>query len=256
MGDLGYIKRIKEIEDEVASIIRMNHTRELKVVDAALDQILRGLDDFGSRKQQPDNRLESARLFLTVRSFNSLRIARQTLERGYYQQALTLVRMVMEDQLVVEDVENHPPTLIALLEGEGKLGKPNLTFGNMAERLSPKSKEVWDDDYGTLSKRAAHPRLESMQGLTAIEPDGQVTLRPGSHYDLVEARIVLYYLLRQLVQVMKTTTTLTTPVESDWVKRTYPGVQGSRFSLKEIDEWAGDQLGKSTESLEWTHSWT
>ena len=44
-------------------------------------------------------------MFLAVRSFNSLHIARQLLEHGYYQQASALVRMAMEDQLVAEDAE-------------------------------------------------------------------------------------------------------------------------------------------------------
>ena len=247
MSDFRYIKRIGEVEDVVATTIRTNHARELDVVDAALDQILLGLNEFGSRKERPDNRLESARLFLAVRSFNSLRTARQTLERGYYQQALTLVRMAMEDQLVVEDAENYDPTLTALLDGKGKIGRGDLALQRMAERISPKAREVWDTNYGTLSKRAAHPRLESIQGLTAIGPDGQVTLRPGSHYDPVEARIVLYYLLRQLVQVMKTTATLTTQVGSDWINRTMPVFKEVDSLWKQIDEWAGDQLGESLE---------
>ena len=87
-------------ENDVASQIRMNHGRELEVVDAALDQILQGLDAFAYVKQRPDSRLEDAQMFLAVRSFNSLHIARQLLERGYYQQASALVRMAMEDQLV------------------------------------------------------------------------------------------------------------------------------------------------------------
>ena len=45
-------------ENDVASQIRMNHGRELEVVDAALDQILQGLDAFAYVKQRPDSRLE------------------------------------------------------------------------------------------------------------------------------------------------------------------------------------------------------
>ena len=243
MGDFRYIKRIEEIEDVVATTIRTNHARELDVVDATLDQILLGLNDFGSRKERPDNRLESARLFLAVRSFNSLRTARQTLERGYYQQALTLVRMAMEDQLVAEDAENHPPTLTALLDGEGKIGRRDLALGKMAERLSPKAREVWDDNYGTLSKRAAHPRLESMQGLV-INLDGEVTLRPGSHYDEVEVRIVLYCLLRELFHVMTTIDKLTTQIQSDWHTQAMPTFEEVNALWIEIDEWGTEQIGK------------
>ena len=250
MDDLSYLNRIEEIENEVASTIRMNHAREFEIVDAALDQTLLGLNEFGSRKERPDNRLESARLFLAVRSFNSLRIARQTLERGYYQQALTLVRMAMEDQLVAEDAENHPPTLTALLEGEGKIGKRDLALQKMAERVSPKAREVWDANYGTVSKRAAHPRLESMQGLTATGPDGQTTLWPGSQYDEVEVRIVLYYVLRELALVFATVAKLTCSVGSDWANRSISTLDKVNSLWRQIDEWAAEQLGESLESLE------
>ena len=65
------------------------------MVEAALDQALCGLSEFDAQKQKPDNRLESAMLFLATRSFNSIRTAMRVLELGYYQQAEALVRMTM-----------------------------------------------------------------------------------------------------------------------------------------------------------------
>ena len=120
-----YMRVIELNEIDVATQIRMTHGRELEVVDAALGQILQGLDAFAYVKQRPDSRLGNAQMFLAVRSFNSLHTARQLLERGYYQQASTLVRMAMEDQLVAEDAETHPPTLDALLDA-----KPESTDGH------------------------------------------------------------------------------------------------------------------------------
>ena len=79
-----HMRVIELNENDVASQIRMNHGRELEVVDAALDQILQGLDAFAYVKQRPDGRLEDAQMFLAVRSFNSLHVARQLLEHGYY----------------------------------------------------------------------------------------------------------------------------------------------------------------------------
>ena len=153
-----HMRVIELNENDVASQIRMNHGRELEVVDAALDQILQGLDAFAYVKQRPDSRLEDAQMFLAVRSFNSLHIARQLLERGYYQQASALVRMAMEDQLVAEDAETHPPTLDALLDDKGSISSGDLTYSKMAERISREAKKAWDEKYGDLSERAAHPR--------------------------------------------------------------------------------------------------
>lgn len=141
-----HIRAIERIEDEVASTILANHARELAVVDDALNQIIIGFNDFSSRKGKPDNPLESARIFLAIRSFNSLRTARQTLERGYYQQAMTLVRMAMEDQLVAEDAETHTPTLDALLVMLYWTAK-----AKSAEAISPCPR--WQREYRLRPKR-------------------------------------------------------------------------------------------------------
>ena len=159
-----HLRVIELNENDVATQIRMNHGGELEVVDAVLDQILQGLDAFAYVKQRPDSRLEEAQMFLAVRSFNSLHTARQLLERGYNQQASTLVRMAMEDQLVVEDAETHPPTLDALLDNKGSISSGDLAYEKMAERSSLEAKKAWKDKYGDLSARAAHPRRLSLLG--------------------------------------------------------------------------------------------
>ena len=229
-----HMRVIELNENEVASLIRMNHGRELEVVDAALDQILQGLDAFAYVKQRPDSRLEDAQMFLAVRSFNSLHIARQLLERGYYQQASALVRMAMEDQLVAEDAETHPPTLDALLDDKGSISSGDLTYGKMASRISPEAKKAWDEKYGDLSERAAHPRRLSLLALT--------TVRPGGHYDEVQVKVTFLYLLEQLGQVLRTVGLLTANVESTWVEGARPALRDMTALYREIAEWFERQL--------------
>ncbi len=246
----GYLLSIDRTDDETASTMRARHARELSAAEEGLDQILRGLSDFGSEKQKPDNRLESARLFLATRSFNSLRTAVQVLERGYYQQAMTLVRMAMEDRVVALDIEHHPPTLAALLDGEGKLGRGNLTLGKMAERVSAKTREVWHDDYGMLSEYGAHPRLKSLRELVADGPDGQILLRPGGLYDEMWSNVVLYYTLRELVQVFATVAKVTALAGIDWVTSALPTQEDLDLLWRQIDERAREELGESVEDSE------
>lgn len=237
-----YLKGIEEADRKTAAAIREVHAGEFKVVEAALEQILRGLSAFGFQKQKPDNRLESARLFLVTRSFNSIQNAMQALELGYYQQAEASVRMVMEDQLVARDIEIHPPTLAALLDGEGKIGRGDLAYGKMAGRLSAKAQEVWDSDYGVLSEYGTHPRLASMRGLVTEDPDGRLMLRPGGHYDQVWVRMVLYYMLRELVFVLETVAKTTVDAGIDWVNDAESVFKEVMALWQWIDEWAGQQL--------------
>ena len=106
-----YLLALRQKEERIASKIHLEHGEDLLLVEEALEQILYAWNEFSSQKGKPDNRLNSARLFLVTRSFNSLRIALSALEQGYWQQAAALVRMVMEDQLIAEVIEIDPPTL-------------------------------------------------------------------------------------------------------------------------------------------------
>ena len=228
-----HMRQIELNEIDVATQIRMSHGRELEVVDASLDQILKGLDAFAFVKQRPDSKLEGAQMFLAVRSFNSLHTARQLLERGYYQQASTLVRMAMEDQLVAEDAETHPPTLDALLDAKGSISRGDLTYGKMAERISPEAKKAWGEKYGDLSERAAHPRPLSLLTLPTVRR----TVRPGANYDEVQVKGTTLYLLEQLGQVFRTVGLLTANVGSPWVEGARPALREMIILYREIVEW-------------------
>ena len=64
-------------------------------------------------------------MFLAVRSFNSLHTAGQLLEHGYYQQALALLYMAMEDQL--EDADNPSSRRWTHFDDKGSISSGDLT---------------------------------------------------------------------------------------------------------------------------------
>ena len=225
--------KIQQVEDHIASNIRTQYSMELDVVDAALDQVLAGLYDFASLKGSPEGGLESARLFLATRSFNSLWNARQVLERGYFQQAMTLIRMTMEDMLVATDITHHPPTLDALLGG-----KRLCSFASMADRLGPEAREVWNKTYGMLSEYAAHPRTNSLRSLNSIRADGQLHLWPGGSDDKVYTEATLVFLSQRIHQVMATVAQITSPLGSDWVCRAMSEFQAIDALWKELEKKA------------------
>ena len=232
-------------EDEVAAKVRTSHTRDLQVVHSALEQVLRGIDSLGSERHRTSSDLETAQILLAIRSFNSLRIAAQTMERGYYQQALALVRMAMEDRLVAVDAESNPATLDALMYDKGKLGRGELSYPKMAERISSKTKDVWDSDYGWASASAAHPRQKSMLGLTMVAPDGRRILRPGVYYDDVEVVNVLYHLLRELQHLMAQIAKVTHGAGIDWTTSAMSTLDEVDSAWRRLDRWASDQLAES-----------
>ena len=218
-----YIQFIKETEERIASAIRANHARELRTVDAGLNRVLHGIDDFARVKDEPDNALEAASLFLAVRSFNSLWVARQALEKGYYQQTFSLVRMAMEDQLVARDSENYPATLDALFEGKGRITRGKFAFKEMAGRLPPEEGEGWLGQYLEVSAYASHPAPDSMRGVTSVEPSGRKVLRPGGHeYDRLAIDDAIYHLLTEIIDVLANLAKVLWGIDSEWVVDTVP----------------------------------
>ena len=129
-----------------------------------------------------------------------------------------------------------------------KLARGDLTLGKMAERASVKTKEVWDDDYGMLSRYGAHPRTGSIRGLIEIGSDGQLVLRPGSHYDEVWVSAVLYHMLRELGQVFATVAKVTACEGIDWVTSALATLKETDFLWRQIDRRAREELGESIEN--------
>ena len=244
MGNKRLLYGIEAVEEEVASTILENHSYEFEVVYAVLEQILRGFNEFADQKEKLDDKLESAQFLLTVRSFNTLRVAMKALENGYTQQALALIRTVMEDQLVVNDIENHAPAL-ALFVRVVKKHKSQFTFGKMAQRASLKTKEAWDHNYGFASRFAAHPRELSLRKLFAVDPDGKIILKPGSRYDRVEVNTAIFYTLGELLKVMATTAKLTYSVGSSWANDALSVIEEVNSLYWHIDDEAKKELEES-----------
>ena len=236
-----YVLDLRQRDDRATSIIQKKHEGDLVLAEEALELILRGWTEFASQKQRPDNPLESARLFLVTRSFNSLRMALPILEQGYYQQAMALTRMAMEDQLIAHDMEIHTSTLDTLLSGKGR-----LYFPSMAKRISPEAKAAWDSDYSTLSRYATHPQLTSLEWLNSTGPDGLPNLLPGSSYDMEKILVALYYLLGELVKVMETMAKVCCSAGIDWDANLVSGyisvMENIERRRRRISKWAREQV--------------
>ena len=120
----------------------------------------------------------------------------------------------------------------------------------MAGRVSPKHKEVWDADYGRVSEAAAHPRHQSMLGLITVGSDGRKLLEMSGRYDEMEAAKVLYYLLRELTQLMGQIAKLTCGAGQDWSTNTMPVIEELASAYRRSEEWSSDHVRGYTEHPE------
>ena len=235
-----YLANPYEIDHQVFSTTLEQHGRELGVVDTALDHIIQGLNDLSDLSQRLNGELDNVRIALVVTSFNSLRMAMQALGIGHYQQAFALARMAAEAHLVAQDAK-YPPTLTALTrKGEGRVGRGDLALEQMAGRRSDKTRDVWKDRYGFLSKFGAHPRHESLVALLRSGPDGKPLLSLGGEYDAVLVNGVLSEVLRELMNMFAIVAEITHAAGSDWVDRALSALKNVDALFFEIGDWANN----------------
>ena len=193
-----------EVEEAVIRKTVALHHSELKSIYSGLECLTQGLNECApivETEQKPaDKELKSVLLGLAWRSVDSLRMAVVALEMGYYQQGLASVRISEEDCLTAMDATTYPPTLAALLKGEGKIGRGDLRYDKMAERMSVDYEKAWQEIYGFLSKHGAHPRYESLKGLARIGPQGESIFRAG--YEERDANELLKFIARGCINTV------------------------------------------------------
>lgn len=219
----------------------------LDVVDTALEDILRAFDMLEQHGYSvPTFSVRDAQLRLVARSFNSIQAALLVMRRGYFQQALTLVRMVSEDQLVAEDVAIHPPTLEALFHDTAKLGQGDLSYSAMAERISKKAKAAWRQNYGDLSRYGAHPRMGSLMGVLT-QTDGRTTLGLGGRYQEIATAWFFLELFAQLKYMFVRVGESTGEASVNWVDGAVPTFELVEKEWNQLEDWAHEQLREGLE---------
>lgn len=172
---------VKELEAQVKATTLANHKKEINLVEKFLNHYLAGFNKLGKFTLSENNELEYAWLLLTTRSFNSLRCAFDLLQKGYYSQAIMLIRSVFEEWYTAKDCETNPKTLNALLRGDDDFWKQEGRSAEIAKRVEKRMEiyGAWKEIYGQLST-IAHVRKQALMIL--INPKIK-ELRLGSHYD-------------------------------------------------------------------------
>ena len=121
------------LEQGELQVKKTTHNRkryELGLIENLLNRYLAGFRAFKEFKIGEISQLEIVWLVFIVRIFNSLRCAYSLLQKGYYNQAIMLVRSAEEDYLTCRDCEKNEKTIKALLDGKGQLGKGEFTFSS------------------------------------------------------------------------------------------------------------------------------
>jgi hypothetical protein len=134
-------------ESQVKKITTSKHPLEIELMSKSLNLYVNGFNLIDEFTFTEENKIESAWLFLIIRSFHSIRCAIQLTLMGYYTQALSLLRTVTEDYFICHDCYNYPLTTSAILYNEYKIPnkKLELTYKKMAERAG--KIKAYEQDY-------------------------------------------------------------------------------------------------------------
>lgn len=234
---------LEDVERDVKKRTTAEQADHLTIAVKSLNIYIRGFQELERITPSEENELEWARRLLCARAFNSLRCAYLLLQVGYYTQALTLVRSVMEDWLIALDCESNPPTLKALLKGKGRMPR----FEEMARRQGEAIRKLWrgldhsgEGTYGLLST-FAHPRKRSLGAL--LDRDKGL-IRNGGQYNADMFALTCYYLVTEasgFTEILARLVHSTKPA-SVWLKELASFLDEALSWRKEMTAWASARM--------------
>ncbi len=143
---------LEQVEQQIKETSRNNKGYELGLIKNLLYYYLGGFRALTEFRTGKISRQELVWLCLVVRGFNSYRCAHDLLQKGYYSQAIMLIRSAEEDYLTCRHCETNEGTIDTLLDGEGRFDR----FQEMANDISTEFGKNWRVNYGQLSE-IAHP---------------------------------------------------------------------------------------------------
>jgi len=172
---------LEDLESQVRALTYGRHKKELDLIASILDAYIDGfklIDPFSSTK---DNEVETAWLLLITRSFHSMRCAMSLMQTGYYGQAISLIRTVLENWFICHDCANNPKAVQAILYNKYAIPNRNagLTFSKMAQRTG--KLRIYKQEYHHVSK-VTHPTALSLGMLRDPETNG---IRAAPSYDKI-----------------------------------------------------------------------
>lgn len=198
------------------------YKRWLAVLESSLNIVIEGFDLFAKKSGTPQSDTERAQVGLTVRAFREVHCSLALAKMAYYHQAILLVRAAMEDLLMAEVADQHPPVLEALNSENGdnapRFGRGELRIEKLTDFLPDDFKPQWKEEYSNASKLGSHPSIDSLDTQLVLNKDGPAHLPLYGYQDPSLAAACLGFIAgrcRRLIHVLM----LFVDEESGWKER-------------------------------------
>lgn len=145
--DDGFSARsIVEQERQTLETTKRNHAREIEILTGMLNTFTSGFNCIVSFAPTDDNESELIWLLLSARCLHSIRCSIDLILKGYYSQAMSMIRTITEDWFICGNVESGDDVRNCLLRDKGKMPK----YAELAKRM--KAMNIYKGDYRYQSK--------------------------------------------------------------------------------------------------------
>jgi hypothetical protein len=116
------------VELEIQKQTVEKQTQEFELIERTKQALINGLNLLGAYKI--DKPAETAKILITIRSFQSFRCSIEPIKKAYYNQAVAILRMMTEDFFILGNLDQDPQLVNLLLSG-----KPNTPSGKKAPTI-------------------------------------------------------------------------------------------------------------------------
>ena len=147
------LPNIIELESFAQKDTIKQHGREIEVFAGILNASTSVFNYIKSSEIKEDNETEYIWLLLIARCLHSIRCAINLMLKGYYSQAMALLRTVTEDWFVCGTCDSHEKVRDYLLREKGE----RLKYASLAKQMG--AMDVYEGDYAYQSKFTHSSRL-------------------------------------------------------------------------------------------------
>ena len=169
----GELPTIVTQETIVREATKQSHWREVEIFTGIINTFTSGFNSIRSFESSKDNEPEYIWLLMVTRCFHSLKCSMDLMLKGYYSQAMSLLRTGTEDWFICQNAQTNDAVRDCLLRGDGR--KPSYETSAKNASVS----KVYDGDYRYQSKFTHSSKLS----LRVLQDPNTNAMRIAPTYD-------------------------------------------------------------------------
>lgn len=147
------LPNIITLESKAQEYTKRRHWREIEIFTGIINAFTSGFNRIGSFERKDDNETEYIWLLLATRCLHSIRCSINLMLKGYYSQAMSLLRTGTEDWFICGTAQSCEEVRNFLLREKGRMPQ----YKTLATQIG--ATDVYEGDYKYQSKFTHSSRL-------------------------------------------------------------------------------------------------